>query len=223
MKNTKKVMPIFLGAFLLVLVACQEGPKKEESTETNGAETQEKVSPPKGIISLEESKSLYDNYTQNRKGLIERYEMERHPEEKFEVARFTAFDYATIKQYIAFIEQEADSAGVNISSLRFYFANYPDTEDFPDGNKIVHPRQNSIFVVPAMKVDDGEYGFYIGADGKAKLIKDAVGETSVGGTAKNGQKSYASFAPSFSRPNAAQEQSLALNRGSSSPPPWSDY
>ena len=223
MKNTKKVTAIFLGALLLMLGACQRGPKKEEPAEPNGSEIQERVSPPKGIISLEESKSLYDNYTKNRMGLIERYEAERHPEEKFEVARFTSFDYATIKQYIAFIEQEADSAGVNISSLRFYFANYPDTEDFPDGKKIVHPRQNSIFIVPAMKIDDGEYGFYIGADGKAKLIKDAVGETAVGSIAKNGQRSYAGFAPSFNKPNAAQEQSLALNRGSSSPPPWSDY
>ncbi|WP_421809913.1 hypothetical protein [Flagellimonas sp.] len=225
MKKNKKIAAIALGAFLLMLGACQQAPKKEESTESNAAEqSQERIEPPKGIISLEESKSLYDNYTKNRAEIIQQFEAERSPESKFEVARFTAFSYEEIKQYMAFLEQEAQNAQVDISSLRFYFANYPDQEDFPDGKKIVHPRQNSIFIVPAMKADGGEYGFYIGADGKAKLIKNAVGQTEVGSTLDNKQKSQASFVPSLSSPvSAAGEQSLALNRGNSSPPPWTDY
>ena len=73
-----------------------------------------------------------------------------------------------------------------------------------------------------MKVDGEDYGFYIGEDGKAKLIKDAVGETAVGTTAKNQEKSYASFAPNFAIPSMA-EQSLNLNHGSSGPPPDGDF
>lgn len=225
MKNTKKVAAIGLGAFLLMLGACQQGPKKEEPSESNTTgQTQEKVDPPRGIISLEESKSLYDNYTKNRAEMIQQFETERNPDEKFEVARFTAFSYDEIKQYMAFIEQEAQNAQVDISSLRFYFANYPDKQDFPDGKKIVHPRQNSIFIVPAMKADGGEYGFYIGADGKAKLIKNAVGQTEVGNVQDNKQKSQAGFVPSLSSAASANgDQSLTLNRGNSSPPPWDDY
>ncbi|MEW2921360.1 hypothetical protein AB1A65_07825 [Muricauda sp. ANG21] len=224
MKNLKKVAAIILGAFLFTLGACQQGPKKEEPAESKAAVEQERVSPPEGIISLEESKSLYDNYTKNRLGIIQQYEMERKPEEEFEAARFTSFTYADMKHYMAYIEQEAKEAEVDISSLRFYFANYPDKADFPDGSKIVHPRQNSIFIVPTMKVDGKDYGFYIGGDGKAKLIKDAVGETAVGSTAKNQEKSYASFVPNIATSAMLQDgKSLNKNHGSSGPPPDGDF
>ncbi len=222
MKNLKKVATALLGGFLFVLGSCQQGPKKEEPTESKAEMEQERVEPPKGIISLEESKSLYDNYSKNRLDIIQQYEAERSTE-KFEAARFTSFTYADIKQYIAYIEQEAKGAQVDISSLRFYFANYPDKANFPDGKKIVHPRQNSIFIVPTMETADGEYGFYIGEDGKAKLIKNAVGETAVGSTAKNGNKSHASFAPSFATSTMAESKSLNMNHGSSGPPPDGDY
>ncbi|MBO0321885.1 hypothetical protein J0X14_06230 [Muricauda sp. CAU 1633] len=223
MKNLKKVTATLLGGILLVLVSCQQGPKKEEPIESKAAVEQERVEPPKGIISLEESKSLYDNYTRNRLEIIQEYEAQRSPEKEFEAARFTSFSYADIKQYMDYIEQESKDAQVDISSLRFYFANYPDKEDFPDGKKIVHPRQNSIFIVPTMETPDGEYGFYIGEDGKAKLIKNAVGETAVGNASKNGNRSYASFAPSFATPTLQQGKSLNMNQGGSGPPPWGDF
>ncbi|WP_036379491.1 hypothetical protein [Muricauda sp. MAR_2010_75] len=223
MKNLKKVATVLLGAFLFTLTACQQGPKKEEPAESKAAEEQEPVAPPEGIISLEESKSLYDNYTKNRLDIIHKYEAERSTE-KFEAARFSSFSYADIKQYMDYIEQEAKDAEVDISSLRFYFANYPDKADFPDGKKIVHPRQNSIFIVPTMETADGEYGFYIGEDGKAKLIKNAVGQTAVGSTTKDGNKSYASFAPSFATPAILQQgKSLNLNHSNSGPPPDGDF
>lgn len=212
MKNNRKVAALFLGSLLLILGSCQRGPKKEEPTEP--------VPPPKGIISLEESKSLYDNYTKHRWDMIQQYELERKPGEEFVPARFSDFDYATIKQYITFIEQEAKEAQVDISSLRVYFANYPDKERFPDGDKVVHPRQNSIFIVPTMKVDGQDYGFYIGADGKAKLIKGAVGENGIGYKSGQGERAQAGFVPALT--TASGEQSLNLNHGNSGPPPHTD-
>ncbi|MBO0329166.1 hypothetical protein [[Muricauda] lutisoli] len=221
MINYRKAFLALFGATFLMLGACQQGPKKEESTETKDVKTTQKepIAPPEGIISLEESKTLYDNYTKNRVDMIQQFEDGRESEEKFIPARFTSFSYDKLKTYIAFAEQEADSAGVEISSFRFYFANYPDKPDFPDGKKIVHPRQNSIFVVPTMIVDGAEYGFYIGADGSAKLIKDAVGGNAVGQNKKGG-KSYASMLPNMVQDDP---QSLVLNKGNSSPPPNSDY
>lgn len=226
MKNTRKVIAIFMGVSLLMLGACQQGPKKEEPTESKTVEgQQERVTPPEGIISLEESKSLYDNYSRNRADLIQQFEAEQNNDENFQVARFTSFDYATIKQYISFIEQEADSANVDISSLRLYFANYPNKEKFPDGKKIVHPRQNSIFIVPTLNIDGQDYGFYIDKDGNAKLIKDAVGAEGMGSTLRNGNRSYASFMPNLVTSATLQDdgQSLNLNHGSSSPPPPGDF
>ncbi len=215
MKNNRKAVIAFLGSSLMLFGACQQGPKKEEPTESK----QEKVSPPEGIISLEESKSLYDNYTKNRVDMIQEFEAERSPEKKFEVARFTSFTYDDMKNYMAYVEQEADAAGVNVSSLRLYFANYPDKTDFPDGKKIVHPRQNSIFMVPTTMIDGEEYGFYIDADGNAKPIKGIVGSSETGEKSEP-NTSQASFAPSFFQNGS---KSLNLNHGGSGPPPYTDF
>ena len=107
MKNNKTILIASFGAILLLLGACQEAPKKEEPTEPG----QEKIAPPEGIISLEESKSLYDNYTKNRIDIIRTFEAERNADEKFIPARFTSFTYADIKQYMQYVEQEAEEAG----------------------------------------------------------------------------------------------------------------
>ena len=223
MKNTRTMTSILVCVFLLMLGACKPSQEKEGPGEGDHDEKKERVKPPKQIISLKESKSLYDNYTKNRVELIEDFERQQHPDKDFEAARYTAFDYSAIKQYIAFIEQEADSAGVDISTLRLYFANYPKEEKFPDGKEVVHPRQNSIFIVPTIKVDGRDFGFYIGADGKAKLIKDAAQEKGMGSTEKDVQKSYASFVPNFSAATFQGGQSLNFNRGNAGPPPPDDY
>lgn len=199
-------------SILLCLGSCQKTPK------TDGSRPEE-VKPPGGIISLEESKSLYDNYSRNRVEPIQAFELEQNPDAPFVPARFTAFGFEEIKQYISFIEQEAKAANVDISSLRFYFANYPKDPNFPDGRKVVHPRQNSIFIVPTMKVDGSDWGFYIGADGKAKRIKDAKGDKALG--KEQGMTSRAGiFASSASWEDP---QSLNLNHGDSGPPPFTDF
>ena len=70
-----------------------------------------------------------------------------------------------------------------------------------------------------MMVDGEEYGFYIGGDGKAKLIKDAVGGSEVGANEEKNMSS-ASFVPAVF---ADDDESLILNKGNSSPPPNGDY
>ncbi|AWX43553.1 hypothetical protein HME9304_00542 [Flagellimonas maritima] len=223
MKNTKKIAYPILGAIFLFLGACQQTPKKEDPNH-EPEPTPQKVKPPKQIITLEESKSLYDNYTKNRVELIRDYELHENKDEKFKPSRFIAFDYDTMKQYMAFIEQEANEAKVDISTIRFYFANYPNEGRFSDGQKVVHPRQNSIFMLPTMNVNGQNYGFYIDADGNARRVKDAVSPNGIGNTSKTEGKSYASFGPSFSNAFIAQEdQSLTLNHGSSGPPPSGDF
>nr|WP_321411412.1 hypothetical protein [uncultured Allomuricauda sp.] len=215
MKNNKNIVIASFGAILLLLGACQQNPKKEEPTEPG----QEEVAPPKGIISLEESKSLYDNYTKNRLDMIEKFEAERSADEKFIPARFTSFSYADMEQYMKYVEQEAKEAGVEVASLRLYFANYPDKPDFPDGEKVVHPRQNSIFIVPTTMINGKELGFYIDADGKAKPIKGVVGSSEIG-EKDEPNTSQASFAPSLFQGGS---RSLNLNHGTSGPPPYTDF
>lgn len=223
MKNTKKATTLLLSSFLLILGACQQQKKQEsKEDEPTQEEPRERVKPPEQIISIEESKKLFDNYTKNRVESIQAYELEVNKDENFKVARFSSFDYATFKQYMAYIEQEAKAAKVDITTLRFYFANYPNEKEFPDGRKVVHPRQNSLFVVPTIDVDGENFGFFIGANGKAELIKNAVKADGIGSSGKDGEKSYASFAPTIT-PAPYSGGSLAMDRSSSGPPPSPDY
>ncbi len=153
-------------------------------------------------------------------------------EQKFDVARYTYYDYKTIKQYLAYIEQEAEKAGVEIASLRFYFSNYPDREAFDDGKKVVHPRQNSIFLMPTVSRDGQDYGFFIreGESGsEVVLLNGQLEPRTTAGMGVNGTVEYrseAGFVPVLTLNNAGSatvlqgDTSLILNEGNSAPPPY---
>ena len=73
---------------------------------------------------------------------------------------------------MAYIENEAKLAGEELSTLRFYFANYPDQDKFPDGKEVVHRRQNSIMMSPTVKRNDKDYIFYTddAGEGKRRIV-----------------------------------------------------
>lgn len=200
----------------------------EEKQKTPEPKKEIEVDAPSNIISLEQADSIYGNYSKHRVSIIENYETkERVPEEKFEASRFVDFDYETIKKYIAYIDQEAKSAGVKkVTKLRLYFANYPNENTFPDGKEVKHKRQNSIFMVPTLEKNNRDYGFYIGTDGGPELIVNWKDQMKNGmGLSNFGEgKSYASFTHAFSlNPSLIVEKSLALNYGGSGPPPRGDF
>ncbi|NHF57961.1 hypothetical protein FK220_001315 [Flavobacteriaceae bacterium TP-CH-4] len=244
MKNYgKKSVPFLLATLLLVgLAGCE--PKVEDKRE------EVPVDPPKQIVTIGEAKNYYDNYSKRRVPLIRRYEdsinrrgidekMQQMQQEddqgkgeaaeapaKFDVARYVYYDYQTIKDYMTFIEQQAAAAKVDISTIRFYFSNYPDSTQY------VHPRQNSIMISPALKQGDREYLFYIDdsdpENPKPVLLGDNFGpvKQGVGKVETSKDKAYASFGPSLPTSNIALVlpydggQSLTLNRGTGAPPPY---
>lgn len=220
MNTTKSPTNRLLLLVILVLFAsCNQQPKKDKPEEMDEKE----VERPDNIISLEAAKSIYDNYSYYRVPGIQQFEMkERAPEKEFEVARYVTFDLETIKQYLAYVEQESKKAGITPNTLRFYFANYPDKKRFDDGKPVIHPRQNSIFVLPTLRDGENDWGYYIDEDGQAKLIKDwakAYGESQ-----EDNPKSKASFVPNL---NTIMFQvggkSLILNHTGSGPPPGTDF
>ncbi len=232
----KKVTNVFSKSALLIaavfcLYNCGETTKKKENQLNEvamQASPPEDMKAPANIISLEEADAIYENYGKHRIPAIESYETQkRSPKQKFEAARFVDFDYQTIKDYIAYVDQEAKKAGVKeVTKLRLYFANYPDQAKFSDGKKVVHPRQNSIFMLPTLAYDNGNYGFYIDKDGKAKLIKDWKPKTEkgMGVLFKSDAKSEASLLPNFFTNSSLQGgQSLIMNRGNGGPPPVMDF
>ncbi len=225
MKLVKELRLQQLCLFLLVMIAtlgCREAARNEEGKSPAERGVEEQVSAPQQIISLEEAKELYDTYTRRRAELILRTEGPDEEGNPFAPARFTAFDYNTMKQYMAFIEQEAASANVDISTLRFYFGNYGEEETGQDNS-----RRNTVFVVPTTRSNGQDYGFYIatGPDGKplAEPIRNKVGTAEEGGMGTMGdskERSYAGFAKAALLQSS---QSLVLNKGNSGPPPQGDF
>lgn len=216
---------ILFGVVSVILslnIACNEEKKPHEN---DNEPAPEEIKAPEQIIPIVEAKSFYNNYTTKRAAMIEANEEPYEDGSKFIAARFGDYDIETIKTYIAYVEQEAKEAGVKIETLRFYFSTYPDKKEFPDHEKIKHPRQNSFFILPTMKVDTMNYGFYIKnlADGKkeAALIRDYPGLLDKAiGTTHTVKKSYASIMPNLlSTSTFSADESLIMNKGNMRPPP----
>lgn len=222
MKNAKQLLlNVAVLAFLsFTFISCNEtGKEKPQQNPEEEPKEPKEIKAPENIISIEDASAIYKNYTDYRVPSIVRYEtLQRAPSEKFEAARFVDFDYQMIKDYIEYVDKEAENAGVKkVTKLRMYFANYPNETKFKNGKDVVHPRQNSIFLVPTMAADGGNFGFYIGDDGKAKLIRGKTTNLKEGS-----DKSEASLVPSFNNVFYSNK-SLILNYGNGGPPPFGDF
>lgn len=214
MKRVKNLWKtLLLGGVLAALTSCGQ-----ENQSAGQPEKTSEAAAPEQIIPLETARVYYQNYNDRRAPLIARYEdslnRARGIRDSFPVARYVAFDYKVIKQYMAYIEQEAARAGTDISGLRIYFANNPDEARF------THPRQNSLFLIPTVEVEGGQYGLYIQGEKPGYLnwqLQPWQGQ-GMGMLDEPGHKAEAGF---LSSPVFIQgEKSLILNFGGSGPPPW---
>lgn len=247
MKNARSTFygVLVTTMFAFLFYSCNGEAKKPRE------EDKSEVLAPAQIVEIPQAKSMYDHYTVRRVPLIQRYEdsinrgrgydkiqlqdqnkaanQEDSAPKPFDVGRFVYYDYETIKQYMAYIEQEAEAAGVEISTLRFYYSNYPDEAFFPNTkDSIKHPRQNSIMLSPTYNDGKRETLFYVvrGAEGPEAIpLNDDFGEfKGLGHSSKAGTKSYASFLPSLTGTKANVTYSLqgggslTMNRGSGVPP-----
>lgn len=219
---------LIVMSLLLIMNSC-----KEQSGQEAQSKEEAEIRAPEQIISVAQAKTMYDQYSKRRAPLILRYEDSiTKGEKEFDVARYTYYDYKTIKQYLAYIEQETEKAGVEIASLRFYFSNYPDQETFENGKEVVHPRQNSIFLMPTVKSEGQDYGFFIqeGESGsEAVLLNGQLEPYTPEGMGMNRKGTYhneAGFAPTLypastgAPANIQGDKSLILNEGNSAPPPY---
>ncbi|WP_149275051.1 hypothetical protein [Pareuzebyella sediminis] len=246
MKNAKKITCLgTIVLFLLLISSCGVDTKQTTPCpECPCVEADETYD--QGIIFPEEARQLYVNYEKRRVNLIQEYEDSLDEKEqgkmqngqesntadsngsKFDVARYVYYDYEDLKKYMAYIENEAKLSGEKLTTLRFYFANYPNDEKFPDGKAVVHPRQNSIMMSPTIQRDGKEYIFYTedAQDGKrrAVLLANDFQRRKGEGTNEKSQaesKSEASLAPSFASPAPVfADRSTTKNEGSSAPPPY---
>lgn len=147
--------PFFILLFIASLtISCQE-PTHQTEPPYEG--------PPKGhIISVERAQQMYDAYSERRVPIIQKYEDSLNPAgEQFTPTRYAEFDLETVKQYIAYVEEMAKKAQVDVKTFRFYLSTYPAGDSYPNGDEVKFPRRNSIFVVPTMAYDGQNVGFSV--------------------------------------------------------------
>ena len=117
------------------------------------------------------------------------------------------FDYNDFKEYIAFIDKNAEEANITISGLRFFPA-------------ISEPKGKMVLVYnPTIKKGRGNFSYALqksGEDLKPVLLKDII-PNYIG---RRAQQQKGSLLPFFNSTRTANDiQSQAGNRGQLNPPP----
>lgn len=139
------------------------------------------------IISDEQAKTRFANYRRHRGNIIKIYEdsgrrlgdsllkvqssqnrddkkspaMRNTSGEGFVPVQYTDYDFEHFKKYLKYVEQETKKAGADVSSIRIYFANYPENETDRDKQ-----RRNTVLFVPTINIDGNESAYYISDEGK---------------------------------------------------------
>ncbi len=238
-----------LSLVLLSIVALTNCVEKGEPKE------QKPVEAPDQIVTVEQAKEMYETYGKRRVPLIQHYEdsidrrgygdkmqqqkMENDDataaaaaQKRFDVTRYVYYEYDTIKKYMAYIEAEAEKAGVKISTLRFYLSNYPEKDLFPK-DTAARVRQNSVFITPTIKEGDRDYAYFgeENAEGELRMIllTDDLNRSKTQLTSslyEKDKKSFASFLPEISNSKASiapvffDNKSYTMNKGGGVPPPY---
>lgn len=127
-------------------------------------DVEEVVAVPDNIISLQAAEVLYNDYGSERADLIERIEnvteegdtIPMQDERYKKTTRAVAMPYKELKKYLTYIEQQADSANIEIVDLRFYFGKYPTIQDVEGVSKKDKKGKETIFINPTalIKVND---------------------------------------------------------------------
>jgi len=188
MKTPKTLLLLLVGAFLLF--SCgehtnnQDGDHHDDDKPTVGT-----VAEPNIIISVEDADALFKNYGVDRADKLEVVVNQTNDlEEPYIATRFVTVDYATLQQYMNFINQESKKAGVTPEGLRFYFGQEKspvssDKETFGAGRE-------TIFVNPVttFKGINGQISYAILPDGSGNYSAVTVGSVIDSDDPKNPQK-----------------------------------
>lgn len=251
MKNSRKsVLTSATLILLLIFTGCRLDDKPEPCPDCP-CEPVLNETYDNGIILPEKAHKLYANYENRRVNLIQGYEdaidkKQRDPKklyqqkaqnpkeennaeadsERFKVARYVSYNYKDLKEYLAYIENEAKLSGEELTTMRFYFANYANEKKYKDGRPVQHPRQNSIMMSPTVNKDGADHIFYTddAADGKRRivLLDDNFNRRKgqEGNQTSPNTKNEASFLPGFFSSSSAPfyaARSTTKNEGGSNP------
>ncbi len=203
MKSVKLLY--ILGCSTLLTFSCQEQQAKSEPL----TEQLEMITAPENIISVQEAEMLFTNYKKNRISIIEEAENANVEEdqEAYMATTSITFDFEMMKQYMAYIEQQAKTAQTNIKGLRVYFGQYGDSK------KAKYPKAETVFFNPTMMDGNDEVSFAI-QELDEKSVSVPVGKI-VNNRKLEGRANLTLVVQS-------ETTSLAGNAGSRRPPPMND-
>jgi len=127
------------------------------------------MSIPEIIIPIADAETLYKDYKDNRVTLIEERQntdddgqrIPKDDEAYIQATRSLTVDFAHLKSYIAFIEEEAQKTNTPIKGLRIYLGRYPQSGRFPDGNPCKYPSSETVFINPTMEFKGEEVSFAV--------------------------------------------------------------
>ncbi|WP_405251481.1 hypothetical protein [Dokdonia sp. Asnod3-C12] len=174
MKTCKFLTILLLGGFLML--SCGGDPKGTPHTDD---QSEEPLAAPSTIITVQEAEDMYHRYGNQRVPLIEtsvNIDKDGNPikpedDRYVQATRSLSMDYKELKQYLAFIEQEAGEAKTDISGLRIYFSQYPNGKNDSRATVFINP------IMEAGKKGDirDDLSFAI-KKGNGKSIAVAVGD-----------------------------------------------
>ena len=187
MKKITLVAAVLTAAFLMT--SC------DEPCDCEGDEAPI-LGAPSNIIPLASADSLYKNYGNSRVDLIELAENiteegDTIPKEDArykKATRAVRLPYKQLKEYLAYIEQEADTAGVEIVELRVYFGKYNNSfiEKTKKGRATVFLNPATEFTLADGKKDTVSYAIITGANGAkraemvGKILNPEEGDVGLG-------------------------------------------
>lgn len=213
-KNFHFLIILLIG---LILFSCTDKHTEEP----------EPQNPPKQIISVERAKELYDSYSSRRVPIIQKFEGKNTDSSDYNPTRYIEYDFETMKNYLAYVEQEAAKANIDVKSLRIYLANNPDSDKFPNGDPIRYKKHNTVLMVPTMSYEGKNVGFALEEDNRGNLtgvpISKMVDSLNIKGQKgvlqQKSDMNAAGFFISNSSTVAGGTVSVILNDGDLIPPP----
>jgi len=155
----KNKITLILLFSLAILHSCQE-----DNDLQSVDEVADLVATPSKIISVEDAGKMYSEYGEKRANFLEKNLTEKASTNPYMATRRVYINYTELKNYLAYIEQEAVDANVDIHSLGLYFSKYPDDGIMPSGKDISgREGTENLFINPLTLFSGSDYptAYYI--------------------------------------------------------------
>jgi len=138
----KTIKNLNVLVFLLTLgfLSCKENTKQNKTEEANQESQTAKIKRPRQTIDYKYANELEEEYVNTRYAVIN----EHLKIEKGDTREFW-FDLEKLKNYIAYVEQEAEELGYRKLGIRIYNGAYPKD---PKGRTNTDPGYSTVFLVP---------------------------------------------------------------------------